>query len=122
MSRWPLDGAREGGFRLTEFFVFSVRRNSVGFASPRGRKSLVGPRFVSGGEAIFNGFRLGGWTKAPRAEASCVMERLAVLGALCSYGCAAPTFGRGCRCLNAAPNRPKVGATLVVRPCENLMD
>ena len=30
---------------------------------------------------------------------------------LASYGCAAPTFGRGCIRMKAAPMRPKVGAT-----------
>ncbi len=56
-------------FVSLNFFIFSVGRNPVDFASPRGRKSFAGPRFVSGGEAIFTRFRLGGWTKAPRREA-----------------------------------------------------
>jgi hypothetical protein len=51
------------------FFFFLVGRYSFDFASPRGRKSLCGPRFGSGGEAKLSGFRLGGAAKPSLSEA-----------------------------------------------------
>jgi hypothetical protein len=69
-------------------------------------------------------FASGGDAKPASGEALFVMARrvrrrlghATAVSELCSlhfasYGCAAPTFGRGCLRMKAAPMRPKVGAT-----------
>ena len=63
------DFVADMNFAPLNFFIFTVIRNSVDFGSARGRKSLAGPRFESGGEAIFTGFRLGSVAKSSPGEA-----------------------------------------------------
>ena len=46
-------GLRFSELRLSEFFIFNVRRYSARCASPGGRKLLSGHRFVSDDGAIF---------------------------------------------------------------------
>ena len=112
-------------FASLKFLLFSVRRNSVDFASPRRRQVVERSQVRELAVRRYSlDFASGVLTKVLcgrgeiRHGAACSpgLGQATADGELCflhfaSYGCAAPTFGRGCLRVKAAPLRPKVGAT-----------